>query len=246
MARKRKQYYAVARGRKPGIYRTWEGDGGAQRQIDGFPRALYKGFRTLADAQEWLRSASTGVPPLPNRRTRTQPASPRAKPRHHTVSAKDAARIYTDGACIENPGPGGYGVVLLDGKRRREFSGGFRLTTNNRMELLACIVGLQNLRAQRPAVVYSDSRYVVNGITKGWALRWRANGWMRTKTARAENADLWAQLLVLVDRNSVEFEWVKGHAGNRENERCDRLANAAASQRGLLADRGYKKDWTRS
>ena len=241
VARKKKQYYAVARGRKPGIYRSWEGEDGAQSQVGGFPNALYKGFHTLGDAQNWLRLAGAGGLPSPTNRMRTPSTSPRVNPQHLTEPACDTARIYTDGACIRNPGPGGYGVVLLDGRRRREFCGGFRLTTNNRMELLACIVGLQHLKAKRPAIVYSDSRYVVNGITKGWALRWRANGWMRTKTARAENADLWALLLDLTDTERVEFKWVKGHAGNRENERCDRLAIAAAQRRDLPLDTGYEE-----
>jgi ribonuclease HI len=137
--------------------------------------------------------------------------------------------LYTDGGCINNPGPGGYGVVLLYEKKRKELSAGFRHTTNNRMELLACIQGLKALKYPCAVTLYSDSQYVVNGISKGWAKRWRAKGWMRNQLDPAENADLWAILLDLCDIHRVEFCWVRGHAGNRENERCDQLAKDAAT-----------------
>ena len=149
--------------------------------------------------------------------------------------------LYTDGACTGNPGPGGYGIVLISGKRRKELSGGFRLTTNNRMELLACIEGLRALKMRCSVALYSDSEYVVNGITKGWARRWRARGWMRNKKERAENPDLWAQLLELCDQHQVTFQWVRGHAGQRENERCDQLSVQAAAQPGLPPDAGYEE-----
>ncbi|MBW4462144.1 MAG: ribonuclease HI [Nodosilinea sp. WJT8-NPBG4] len=148
--------------------------------------------------------------------------------------------IYTDGACTGNPGPGGYGTVLLYGEHRRELSGGYRLTTNNRMEMVAAIAGLQALKHKCAVTIYSDSKYVVEAIMKGWAVRWRSKGWMRTKTERAVNADLWQQLLSLCEQHQVEFQWVKGHSGNVENERCDRLAVAAARQPDLLIDEGYE------
>ncbi|MBE9112605.1 ribonuclease HI [Nodosilinea sp. LEGE 07298] len=148
--------------------------------------------------------------------------------------------IYTDGACIGNPGPGGYGTVLLYGEHRRELSGGYQLTTNNRMEMMAAIVGLQALKHQCAVTVYSDSKYVVEAIMKGWAVRWRSKGWMRTKTHSAVNADLWQQLLSLCEQHQVEFRWVKGHSGNVENERCDCLAVAAARQPNLPVDEGYE------
>jgi ribonuclease HI len=148
--------------------------------------------------------------------------------------------IYTDGACTGNPGPGGYGTVLLYGEHRRELSGGYRLTTNNRMEMMAVIVGLQALKHKCAVTVYSDSKYVVDAIMKGWAVRWRSKGWMRTKTEKAVNADLWQQLLRLCEQHQVEFRWVKGHSGNVENERCDRLAVAAAQQSNLPIDEGYE------
>ena len=147
--------------------------------------------------------------------------------------------LYTDGACIGNPGPGGYGVVLLRGTERVELARGFRRTTNNRMEILAAIVGIEALDAGTVVTVHSDSRLLVDGITKGWAARWRKNGWMRNKNERALNPDLWERLIVACAPRKVEFRWVKGHAGNRENERCDVLANDAARGCDLIDDLGY-------
>lgn len=147
--------------------------------------------------------------------------------------------IYSDGACTGNPGPGGYGTVLLYGDQRKELSGGFRLTTNNRMEMMGAIAGLQTLKRRCAVVLYSDSKYVVDAIGQGWAKRWRANGWKRNKTEKAVNPDLWEQLLQLCEQHNVEFKWVRGHAGNLENERCDQLAVKAAQQKNLPPDPGY-------
>jgi ribonuclease HI len=148
--------------------------------------------------------------------------------------------IYTDGACLGNPGPGGYGVVLLHGSRRKELSGGVRHTTNNRMELLAAIIGLGALKTSCAVTLYTDSRYLADAMTKGWARRWQKNGWQRNRHERALNPDLWAQLLTLCDRHQVQFKWLRGHAGHPENERCDQLAMQAAQQPGLPADQGYE------
>jgi len=148
--------------------------------------------------------------------------------------------IYTDGACTGNPGPGGYGVVLLYGEHRRELSGGFRLTTNNRMELMGPIKGLETLNQSCRVTLHSDSQYVVEGIEKGWAKRWRGNGWMRNKRERAINPDLWGRLLDLCETHEVKFRWVRGHAGDVENERCDQLAVAAAHLKDLPVDDGYE------
>lgn len=136
--------------------------------------------------------------------------------------------IFTDGACSGNPGPGGYGVILRCGGREKELSGGFRRTTNNRMELLAAIEGLSALRVPCDVTLYSDSQYLVNGVTKGWAEKWRKNGWMRGKNEPALNPDLWGRLLDLLARHKVQIVWVRGHAGHAENERCDALAVAAS------------------
>ena len=149
-------------------------------------------------------------------------------------------RLYTDGACIGNPGPGGYGVVLIFGVQRKEISGGYRRTTNNRMELMAVIKGLETLKESCRVSVFSDSKYVVDALAKGWAKRWRANGWMRNKNERAINPDLWERLLDLCAGHQVTFHWVKGHSGHPENERCDQLATRAASQPDLPADEPYE------
>ena len=156
------------------------------------------------------------------------------------MEQKRQVTIYTDGACVGNPGPGGYGTVLIFDDNRRELSGGFRLTTNNRMELLAAIEGLEALKEPCQVTLYSDSQYVVNGMSKGWAEKWRKNGWRRNKKERAINPDMWGRLLDLCARHEVEFRWVRGHAGIPENERCDRLAVAASLQDNLPADLGYQ------
>lgn len=149
--------------------------------------------------------------------------------------------IFTDGGCDPNPGPGGYGIVLTSAKARKELSGGFRLTTNNRMEVLAAVAGLQALKFPCKVRLYSDSRYLVDAMTKGWVLRWRKNGWRRNKKENALNIDLWEKLLALCAQHKVEFEWVKGHAGIYANERCDVLAAAAMKRSGLPADEGYEQ-----
>ena len=148
--------------------------------------------------------------------------------------------IYTDGACKNNPGPGGYGVVLQYGEQRKELSAGYRLTTNNRMEILAAIAGLEVLKEPCEVRLISDSQYLVNAIEKGWARRWQAGGWMRNKMEKAVNPDLWERLLSLCEKHNVRFEWVRGHAGHPENERCDKLATSAAVSSNLAADEVYE------
>ncbi len=148
--------------------------------------------------------------------------------------------IYTDGACAGNPGPGGYGVVLKFGEHRREISGGYRQTTNNRMELMGPIRSLEALNQSCRVVIHSDSKYVVDSMQKGWAERWRANGWKRNKREKAINPDLWKMLLELCKKHDVEFRWVRGHSGDPENERCDQLAVEAAHRDDLPIDEGYE------
>jgi ribonuclease HI len=148
--------------------------------------------------------------------------------------------IYTDGACKGNPGPGGYGVVLISGRLKKELSGGFRKTTNNRMELLACIEGLKALKQPSAVVLTSDSKYVVNAVEKGWAKKWRSKGWKLSPSKPAKNPDLWAQLLDLCELHKVEFKWVKGHNNHPENERCDELAVAASTEEELPIDKGFE------
>ena len=158
---------------------------------------------------------------------------------NRSIPLLNQVQIHTDGACLGNPGPGGYGVVLRYGDHSRELSGGYRLTTNNRMELLAVIKGLEALTQPCHVVLYSDSRYVVDAMEKGWAAKWRANGWMRNKREKAVNPDLWSTLLDLCATHKVQFRWVRGHAGVADNERCDRLAVAAAKGEDLAEDAGY-------
>ena len=139
--------------------------------------------------------------------------------------------IYTDGACSGNPGPGGYGVVMISGKYRKELSGGEPSTTNNRMELLAVIVGLRALKRPCDVKLYSDSQYVVNMVNQGWMERWKRNGWMRNKSEPAKSVDLLEELDRLLHTHRVEMIWVKGHADNPENNRCDELAVEAYKTR---------------
>ena len=132
--------------------------------------------------------------------------------------------IYTDGACSGNPGSGGYGVVLLYNGARKELSAGYRKTTNNRMEVLAVIKGLEALKEKCSVNLYSDSKYVVDAVNKGWAKKWKSNGWMRNKKEKALNPDLWEEVLSLLEKHDVTLHWVKGHNGHPENEECDRMA----------------------
>ena len=150
--------------------------------------------------------------------------------------------IYTDGACSGNPGPGGYGCVLRYKKSRRELSGGFRKTTNNRMEIIAAVKALESLKYPCQVKLYSDSKYLVNAIEKGWAKRWKAANWMRTKNEKAKNSDLWEKMLSLCDLHQIEFIWVKGHAVNEENNCCDELAVEASSNFDLPIDAGYEEE----
>ncbi|MBN2372755.1 ribonuclease HI [bacterium] len=244
MEKRKKSHYAVVRGQRPGIYDKWYGVDGAEAQVRGFTNALYEGFYSLEDAKGWWRQFNDTEPQIYFEKRRLRPSSGKSRSTHSKIpdSPLKAGKvvIYTDGGCIKNPGPGGYGAILLYGSHRKEVSAGFRLTTNNRMELMACIEGLKQLRQKSPVVIYSDSKYLVNGIMKGWAKSWRARGWMRNEIDRAENADLWAQLLDLCDKHDVEFVWIRGHAGNMENERCDLLAFEAASKPGLPPDNAYE------
>jgi ribonuclease HI len=155
------------------------------------------------------------------------------------LEAKDLKEviIYTDGGSDPNPGKGGYGVVLMHGKHRKEISGGFRLTTNNRMELYAVIMALRALKEPCKVKLYSDSEYVVNAMTKGWVQNWIKKGWKKVK-----NPDLWQQLVELTKKHDVEFNWVKGHAGILENERCDELAAKAGKSADLPADAVFESN----
>ena len=158
------------------------------------------------------------------------------------MSKRKHVIIYTDGACIGNPGPGGYAAVLIYQNKRREISGGFKNTTNNRMELMAVIKALEALKEPCKVTLYSDSQYLVESLNKGWVKRWQSRGWKRNKKHMAQNIDLWKRLLELLKIHEVEFKWTRGHAGTPENERCDKLANEAATKSNLPEDPGNKKD----
>lgn len=149
--------------------------------------------------------------------------------------------VYTDGACSGNPGPGGFGVVLLTENKRLELSQGYRTTTNNRMELLAVIAALEGLKRPCNVTIFSDSQYVVHAVTKRWVYSWKSKGWRRADKKPAQNIDLWERLLPLLERHRVDFQWVRGHNNNVENERCDALAVAASLSQHLLIDEGYLK-----
>ena len=153
--------------------------------------------------------------------------------------SRDAVTIYSDGACLGNPGRGGYGTVLLFGDHRRELSQGYRRTTNNRMELLGAIVGLEALSRPCTVDLWSDSTYVVHAMTKGWIEGWQKRGWRNSQKQPVKNKDLWLRLLDAIDGHEVRWHWVRGHSGNPENERCDELAVAAANGSELLDDDGF-------
>ena len=139
-------------------------------------------------------------------------------------------QIYTDGACRGNPGPGGWGAILVCGEHKKELSGGEPSTTNNRMELLAAIYALEQLKYPCAVTLTTDSKYVSDGIGKGWAASWQKNGWRKADKKPALNPDLWERLLELLKVHDVTINWVKGHAGHPENERCDKLATAKAAE----------------
>ncbi len=146
--------------------------------------------------------------------------------------------IYTDGSAKGNPGNGGYGIVMMSGAHRKELKQGFRLTTNNRMELLAVIIALESVKKDGSSItVYSDSKYVVNAVDKKWVFAWEKKNFGKKK-----NPDLWIRFLKIYRKHSVKFVWVKGHANNKENERCDTLAVQAADSKTLLIDQWYENN----
>lgn len=150
--------------------------------------------------------------------------------------------IFTDGSSRGNPGPGGYGTVVRYGAHTRELARGFQTTTNNRMEILAAIVGLELLKEPCLVTIYSDSRYLVDAQTKGWVESWKAKGWRKKDKSGVKNVDLWKRLEAAAEGHEIDWQWVKGHAGHDMNERCDMLATEAADgERGeLIPDEGFE------
>ncbi len=217
----KKKYYAVRKGKKPGIYQQWFGPDGAQVQVSGIAGAVYKGFASRSEAEAFMRP-------------------PSEKQENRMADEGNAVAVFTDGGAVGNPGPGGFGAVILKpGGPPRELCGGFQRTTNNRMELMGCIVALETLTGNDNIILHSDSRYLVDAVNKGWARSWRRKGWRKSNGAQALNIDLWERLLGLLDRRNVTFKWVKGHAGNVWNERCDQLVHEAVNRGGLAIDEGY-------
>ena len=228
----KKKFYAVARGVQPGIYTSWPE---AEAQVKGFGGAKFKGFPSREEAETWMKN-----PDIPSLKSSSPKKSKSKKTFNKPVLADNCIEIYTDGGAINNPGPGGYGVVMLVDDQMEELSGGYTHTTNNRMELMACIKGLAALPVRnRPVALFSDSSYVVNGFSKGWAKGWRKRGWIKSDGNPAVNPDLWEQLLDITEGLKIQFHWVKGHAGHPLNERCDQLAVQNARGNDLIEDSGY-------
>ena len=233
--RVKKKFYAVAKGRQCGIFTDWPS---AEAQVKGYAGARFRSFASREEAEKWLLN------PVHEKRARSEgsPGPTQTSPENR----QDTITVYTDGGCLGNPGPGGYGIIIEAYGEQQEISGGYMLTTNNRMEMMAAVVALEKLRqCAAPINLFSDSSYLVNGITKGWARKWRSKGWRKADGAAVINVDLWQRLLALVEGLDVSFYWVRGHVGNAGNERCDKLAVAAARLNDLPIDPGYQGSMAR-
>lgn len=237
----KKKVYAVFQGHEPGIYDSWDT---ASAQVKGFKGAQYKSFPSPEAAIEWLREcvlkAKDPVDQHLIELIKTQNDSVEVATGEAVSATDDRIIIHTDGGASPNPGVGGYGVVLQKGKLRKELSAGYQFTTNNRMEMLAVIVALKALNDPSRVTLHTDSKYVVDSITKRWVYGWKQRGWKKSDGQRPENVDLWQELLPLLELHTVKFVWVKGHAGNQENERCDALVAEARKSKHLHIDHGYK------
>ena len=214
-----KKFYAVKRGRKTGLYTVWAE---CAAQVKGFQGAVYKGFMTEEEARAWLGSADA----------RTE--QPRASAEMAAPSAPDADYIiHTDGSCLRNPGgAGGWAAVIETAATGavEEKSGGAPETTNNRMELTAALMALSAVPEGARVALYTDSQYLKNAFTKFWLPAWKKRGWKKADGEPVLNQDLWVQLDAAFAARQVQFHWVKGHAGNPRNERCDALARAEAEK----------------
>ncbi|NQV42824.1 MAG: ribonuclease HI [Candidatus Marinimicrobia bacterium] len=236
-----KKVYAVFQGHNPGLYSSWDE---ASQQVEGFKGAKYKSFPREIEAIEWLRECvlhgNEAVAPELIDLIKNHMDHNADGPESSLSDPNGAIIIHTDGGASPNPGVGGYGVVLQKGQRRKELSGGYKLTTNNRMEMMAVIVALQTLKEASKVVLHTDSKYIVDSVTKRWVYGWKKRGWKKSDGKRPENVDLWEVLIALLEKHRVDFRWVKGHAGNTENERCDALVAEARMSKNLLIDTGYK------
>lgn len=230
----KKKVYAVKRGRSTGLFNSWPM---CQKQVAGFPGAVYKGFATAAEAMRWL----SGVTDAEEKAYAAKESQPRASiPPARTTSAYRTAPVspsgadyivYTDGSCLRNPnGPGGWAAVITEVRTGvvTELSDGEHSTTNNRMELSAAIAGLSAIETPSKIALYTDSQYLRRAFVNHWLMNWKRRGWKKADGNPVLNQDLWMRLDTLYSRHQVQFHWVKGHVGIEQNERCDQLAKAAA------------------
>ena len=223
--------YAVLNGRSTGIFRTWAD---CEKQVKGYPGARYKSFPSLAEAMQWL---GLGTSAEGSSRTPSAGKLPTAQISEPSSAASETIPpsidhiIYTDGSCLKNPnGPGGWAAIIEERATGSitELHGGEPSTTNNRMELAAAIAALSHFTSPTAAQLYTDSQYLKNAFTKHWIANWKRNGWKTATGGDVKNKELWLQLDSLCQKHRITFQWVKGHAGNPLNERCDKLAKAEA------------------
>jgi len=201
----KRKVYAVKKGRKTGVFPTWEE---CAKQVSGYAGAVFKSFPSVPDALAWLEEEQA-------------PSS----------AAHADYIIYTDGSCLRNPdGPGGWAAIISETSsgRMTELHDGSPCTTNNRMELQAAVAALSYIEAPSSIALYTDSQYLKNTFTKHWITNWKRNGWKTSTGGDVKNKDLWKELDALFQKHQVSFHWVKGHAGNEKNERCDHLAKSEA------------------
>ena len=220
-----KKFYAVKRGRTTGLFTAWEDCAAA---VQGFQGAAYKGFMTEAEARDWLEGAECGADGTKSPARRTASA---AEPDPMPVGTDYI--IHTDGSCLRNPGgAGGWAAVIetVATGEVREKSGGDPETTNNRMELTAALMAVSSVPAGARVALYTDSQYLKNAFTKFWLPAWKRRGWKKADGQPVLNRDLWMQIDAAFAARRVQFYWIKGHAGNPRNERCDELARAAAAE----------------
>ncbi len=227
----KQKFYAIARGYETGIYTSWPE---AKNLIDGYKGAMYKSFYSREEAEAWLENP--GYSPKGKKPIGGVSQSPKI------FSKKDGIIIFSDGGSINNPGPGGYGAIIIKNGEEIELSRGYSLTTNNRMELMGVIAALESIKGSKEKVrVYTDSRYVVDAMTKGWIKNWQRNGWLKSDKTPVLNRDLWEKLVKLTAEFDIEFNWVKGHAGNHYNERCDSLAVSSAKSGKYIVDEAFER-----
>lgn len=223
-----KKYYAISKGHVPGIYTNWPD---TERQVKGFKGAIYKSFKSRKEAEAFMKNPTYEVSSQP-----LEQYQAKCSIRYDEHIPKNAIIVYTDGSCIKNPGPGGFGVVAEGiGKKSK----GYKKTTNNRMELMAVIFALKKLQdSDKPIIIYSDSEYVIKSINKGRVFNWKTNKW-KVQSGERINADLWKKFFKYQKNLDVGFRWVKGHAGYPLNELADQLAKDAAKSDKLYDDKGY-------